>query len=100
MLAFSLIACSNESLNKDEIDSDDTLSDKIAEEKGILSPDDAEVLVYNQLSDDEQQRYKIDYLKKEGTRYFIRVYEKTNGQIKVKKKYAVDFNTEEIQQLQ
>ncbi|PLT27593.1 hypothetical protein [Peribacillus deserti] len=100
LLVFSIIGCSNATLeNKEKTGSDVTLDDKIAEEKGILSKDDAdaEVLVYNELSAEEKQSLTIDFFKEEGTKYFIRVYEPVNGEVKVKKKYTVDFNTEEIQ---
>ena len=96
-----LLACSNGSTtNNGEIESGYTLDDRIAEEKNILSKDDAEVLVYNQLNDEEKKKLTIDYYKKEGTKYFIRVYETVNGNEKVIKKYTVDFNTEEVQQIQ
>ncbi|TLS36163.1 hypothetical protein [Pseudalkalibacillus caeni] len=101
ILTTSLISCSNESFDhKGKTGSGDTLSDQIAEEKGILSKDDAEALVYNQLNDEEKQNCTIDFYKEEGTKYFIRVYETVNGNEKVKKKYTVDFHTEEIQQIQ
>ena len=46
-----LLACSNGSTtNNGEIESENTLDDQIAEEKNILSKDDAEVLVYKQLN--------------------------------------------------
>ena len=96
----NLFACSNASSNNNgEIESDNTLSDQIAEEKNILSRDDAEVLVYNQLNDEEKKKLTIDYYKEEGTKYFIRVYETVNGNENVIKKYTVDFNTEEVQQM-
>ncbi|PAV29145.1 hypothetical protein CIL05_12140 [Virgibacillus profundi] len=88
-----LIGCSNE---PEKTESDVTFSDKNAEEKGVLSKDDAEVLVYNELSAEEKQNLTIDFIKEEGTKYFIRVYETVNGEMKVKKKYTVDFYTEEI----
>ncbi|MFJ6411265.1 hypothetical protein ACIQLG_00540 [Terribacillus saccharophilus] len=101
LLAGSLFGCSNDELsNKENTGSDVTLSDKIAEEKGVLSKDDAEVLVYNQLSSKEKKKLTIDYMKEEGTKYFLRVYENVDGTIKVKKEYTVDFNTEEVKQIQ
>jgi hypothetical protein len=76
------------------------VSDKIAEEQGILSKDDAEVLIYHELSDENKQTYTVDFVKEEGTKYYIKVYETVNGQIEVKKKYTVDLHTEEIEQVQ
>lgn len=95
-----LIGCSNETLNNsDKSESDVTYSDKTAKEQRILSKDDAEALIYNKLSDEEKINLTVDYLKEEGTKYFIYVYGTINGK-KVEKNYTVDFNTEKIQQLE
>ncbi|MFB1083082.1 hypothetical protein [Jeotgalibacillus sp. JSM ZJ347] len=99
MTTIILFGCNNSTSNG-EIDSDDTLSDQYAEEQNILSKDDAEALVYNQLNDEEKEKLTIDYYKEEGTKYFIRVYEEVNGSEKVIKEYTVDFNTEEVQEVQ
>ena len=98
-----LVSCANKTSVTDEeveIGSKATVDDKYAGEKGILSKDDAEVFVYNELIDEEKQKYTVDFVKQEGTKYFIRVYETIDGEIKVKKKFTVDYNTEEIQQIQ
>ena len=98
-----LVSCANKTSVTEEdveIGSKATFDDKFAEEKGILSKDDAEVFVYHELSNEEKQKYTVDFVKQEGTKYFIRVYETINGEIKVKKKFTVDYNTEEIQQIQ
>ncbi|WP_371018986.1 hypothetical protein [Pseudalkalibacillus sp. JSM 102089] len=79
--------------------SGETKSDLEASEKGILSKDDAEVLIYDTLSKDEKEKYTVDYVKEEGTNYYIRVYEGTEGDIKVKAKYKVDYKTKEIKKI-
>ncbi|MCM3667888.1 hypothetical protein M3181_02590 [Mesobacillus maritimus] len=100
-LIIILVSCGNQTSVTEEdveIGSEATVEDKYAEEKGILSKDDAEFLVYNELNDDEKQKYTVDFVKEEGTKYFIRVYETVNGEIKVKKKFTVDYHTKEIRQ--
>ncbi|WRP06331.1 hypothetical protein U9J35_21165 [Rossellomorea aquimaris] len=77
-------------------DSDGTPSDEAGD---ILSRDDAEVLVYNELSEEDKQTYTIDFYKEEGTKYYIRVYEEVNGEINVRENYTVDFHTEEIKRI-
>ncbi|WP_281243055.1 hypothetical protein [Thalassobacillus cyri] len=39
--------------------SEATVNDKYAKEKGILSKDDGEVLVYNELSDEEKKKLPL-----------------------------------------
>ncbi|WP_169525206.1 hypothetical protein [Pseudalkalibacillus hwajinpoensis] len=53
-------------------------------------------MVYNELSTEEKERYTVDYLKEEGTKYIIRTYEAVNGEIKVQDYYTVDFKTKEV----
>jgi hypothetical protein len=96
----SIFGCSTDAAsNKEESGSGYTLSDKNAEANGILSQDDAEVLIYNQLHSEEKEHLHIDYLKEDGTKYVIRVYEDIDGTEKVKKIYTVDFRTEEVEQI-
>jgi len=70
-----------------------------AEKKGILSKDEAEVLIWNTLSSEEKKKYTIDYEKELGTKYYIRVYENINGEIKVRGRFTVDYNTKEIKKI-
>jgi hypothetical protein len=87
ILTFLITGCS---------DSDGTRSDNAGD---ILSRDDAEVLVYNELSEEDKQIYTIDFYKEEGTKYYIRLYEEVNGEINVREKYTVDFHTEELKRI-
>lgn len=100
----SLIGCSGDSLVNDvtpatETNSAETLSDQVAEEKGVLSEDDAEVLIYEQLSDEEKQTVTVDFTGTEGTKYLIRTIEKVDGLSGTREEYTVDFNTGEVKQL-
>ncbi|MDQ0483893.1 hypothetical protein [Guptibacillus hwajinpoensis] len=90
-----LASCSSNQPNNDHV----TISDQRAKEKQILSEDDAEVLVYNELTEEEQERYTVDYMKEEGTAYLIRIYEAVNGEIKVRAYYTVDFQTEKVEKI-
>ena len=56
-----LASCSSNQANNDL----KTISDGVAKEKQILSEDDAEVLVYNELTEEEKERYTVDYMKEE-----------------------------------
>lgn len=73
-----------------------TKSDKIAEELGILSEDDAEELVYNQLTHEEKQKLTVDYLRTEDTLYVIRTYKVVDGEIVEKDLFTVDYHSEEV----
>jgi len=70
-----------------------------AEKKEILSKDEAEVLIWNTLSSEEKEKYTIDYEKELGKKYYIRVYEKIDGEIKVRGRFTVDYNTKEIKKI-
>ncbi|KMM39304.1 hypothetical protein [Guptibacillus hwajinpoensis] len=95
LLISQLASCSSNQPNSDH----ETISDGVAKEKQILSEDDAEVLVYNELTDEEQERFTVDYMKEEGTTYLIRIHEAVNGEIKVRAYYTVDFQTEKVEMI-
>lgn len=73
-----------------------TKSDKNAEELGILSEDDAEAIVYEQLTDEEKQTLTVDYLRTEDPLYVIRTYEVVDGEIVEKDVFTVNYHSEEV----
>ena len=75
---------------------DITVEDNMAEQEGRLSRDDAEVLVYHQLTSEEQQTYTVDFVKEEQSLYYIRVYD---GQQNVKKEFTVNSLNKEVEEL-
>ncbi|ALC91675.1 hypothetical protein AM500_19215 [Bacillus sp. FJAT-18017] len=89
ILSFSIItiACSGK-----------TQSDIEAEKEGILSRDEAEVMIWDTLSKEEKEKYTVDYEKESGTKYYLRIYG-VDGEIKVRSRYTIDFNTKEINKL-
>jgi hypothetical protein len=90
ILSFSIItiACSGK-----------TLSDIEEEKEGILSQDEAEVMIWDTLSKEEKEKYTVDYEKESGTKYYLRIYETVDGEIKVRARYTIDFNTKEIKKI-
>ena len=84
-----LVSCSND-LNVP------TGEDHTTEQEGRLSRDDAEVLIYHQLTSEEQQIYTVDFVKEEQSFYYIRVYD---SQQNVKKTFTVNSLTEEVEQM-
>jgi hypothetical protein len=85
LLMSSLIGCSNF-----------TVSEHSEEGKGLVSKDEAEVMVYNILTEEEKEQFIIDYYKEEKTKYYIQVYKQVNGEMKEKRVYTVDYHTKEI----
>ncbi|WP_273832244.1 hypothetical protein [Guptibacillus sedimenti] len=73
-----------------------TVEDNTAEQEGRLSRDDAEVLIYHQLTSEEQQTYTVDYVKEAQSLYYIKVYDR---QQKVIKTFTVNSQTEEVNQM-
>ena len=89
-----LVSCSGNRLN--QVASKSTVEDKISEQEGRLSRDDAEVLLYERLTSEEQKTYTVDFVKEEQSFYYIRVYD---SQQNVKKKFTVNSQTEEVKQM-
>ncbi|MYL61803.1 hypothetical protein GLW07_00400 [Bacillus hwajinpoensis] len=89
-----LVSCSSDRIN--QVVSKSTVEDKISEQEGRLSRDDAEVLIYEQLTSEEQKTYTVDFVKEEQSFYYIRVYD---GQQHVIKKFTVNSETEEVKQV-
>ena len=98
-LLFGLVSCAG-NVSEKKVESGVTVSDEIAEKNGTLSKDNAEVMIFNKLSDEEKQKYTVDFIKEEGTKYYIRVYDHSSGKVKVKKIYSIDFHTKEIEQIE
>ncbi|WP_165997775.1 hypothetical protein [Bacillus sp. Cs-700] len=73
-----------------------TVEDNMAETEGRLSRDDAEVLIYERLTSEEQRTYTVDFVKEEQSFYYIRVHD---GQHHVIKKFTVNSETEEVKQV-
>lgn len=92
------VGCAGNDSQK-KVVSGETVSDEIAKKNGTLSKDDAEEMIFNKLSDEEKQKYTVDFIREEGTKYYIRVYDNNSGEIKVKKIYIIDFYTNEIEQI-
>ena len=90
----NLVSCSGD---LDQVASESTVEDKISEQAGRLSRDDAEVLIYDRLTSEEQQTYTVDFVKEEQSFYYIRVYD---SQQNVKKKFTVNAQNEEIEQIE
>jgi len=89
-----LVSCSGERLN--QVVSKSTVEDKISEQEGWLSRDDAEVLIYERLTSEERKTYTVDFVKEEQSFYYIKVYD---SQQNVKKKFTVNSQTEEVEQM-
>lgn len=81
-------------------DSSPTEDDAAASLKGILSKDDAEVLIYERLNENEREKYTIDYVKTDNSKYYIRTYEMVDGEIKEKHQFTVDINTEKVEEIE
>ncbi|MCA0985684.1 hypothetical protein [Guptibacillus algicola] len=97
-LMFGLVSCAGNNLEK-KVESRETVSDEIAEKNGDLSKDDAEEMIFNKLTFEEKQKYTVDFIREEGTKYYIRVYDNSSGEIKVKKIYTIDYHTKEIKKI-
>lgn len=82
------------------VDPQATVDDQTAEENGILSQDDAEVLIYEQLSAGEKEKYTVDFQKTEGTLYYIRVYEMIHGKLETQQIFTVDFNSKKVNSIE
>jgi hypothetical protein len=89
-----LVSCSGDRLN--QVGSESTVEDKIFEQEGRLSRDDAEVLIYERLTSEEQQTYTVDFVKEEQSLFYIRVYD---VQQHVIKRFTVNSETEEVKQV-
>ncbi len=89
-----LVSCSGN--RQDQVASESTVEDKISEQEGRLSRDDAEVLIYDRLTSEQQRTYTVDFVKEEQSFYYIRVYD---GQQHVIKKFTVNSETEEVKQV-
>ena len=76
------------------------MDDEMAAERDVLSRDDAEVLVYNELSEEDKKRYTVDFYKESGTTYYIRIYEEDQGDMDVKARYTVDIHTKEVKRIE
>lgn len=80
--------------------SGNTVDDERAAERGILSRDDAEVLVYHELSEEDKNKYTVDFYKEAGNTYYIQVYEEHQGDVDVKARYTVDAHTKEVKRIE
>ncbi|OZM58217.1 hypothetical protein CIB95_01190 [Lottiidibacillus patelloidae] len=84
---FSIVGCGSAT-----IDDTDNQQEK-------LSKDDAEVLIYQQLSSEEQNEYTIDFTEEKDNKYYIRVYKMVDGNIEVKSEYTVNYLTQEVEKI-